>query len=134
MERAATDYFVGDEAKPALNLVEPRTAGRCEMEVEAMTFGLPVIISNNVDIHDEIAKAGAGLIVSPTVEELCAAIWVLSNDPLLRFEMGQRAKALVQRKFCGHINARETLRVYRDVIQDSRESSAWKDWPKPLAV
>ena len=39
MERAAPDHFLGDEAKPALNLVEPRTAGRGEMEVETTTFG-----------------------------------------------------------------------------------------------
>src|ERR1700704_2828469 len=39
MERAATDHFFGDEAKPALHLVEPGTAGRREMEVEATTFG-----------------------------------------------------------------------------------------------
>jgi len=102
--------------------------------VEAMTFGLPVIISNRVDIQAEIAKAGAGLIVSPAIEELCAAIRTLSNDPLLRCEMGQRAMDLAQRRFCGAANAGETLRVYRDIIQDSRESSAWKSLPKPLAV
>jgi glycosyltransferase involved in cell wall biosynthesis len=102
--------------------------------VEAMTFGLPVIISDRVNIHDEIAKVRAGLIISTSVEELCKAIRTLSNDPLLRFEMGQRGKDLVQRRFCGAANARETLRVYRDIIQDSRESSAWKTLPRPLTV
>ena len=102
--------------------------------VEAMTFGVPVIVSNNIDIHDEIAKARAGLIVSTAVEDLCAAIRKLANDPLLRFEMSERAKDLVQRKFCGAVNALETLRVYRDIIQNSRESSAWKSLPKPLVV
>ena|ERR1035437_421785 len=38
MESAATDHFVGDESKPTFHLIEPRTAGRCEVEVDAAAF------------------------------------------------------------------------------------------------
>jgi glycosyltransferase involved in cell wall biosynthesis len=94
--------------------------------LEAMTFGLPVIVSNHVNIHDEVAKARAGLIVSPTVEELCTAIRTLSNDPLLRYEMSVRATRLVDSTFSVVSTAGETLRIYRDVIRASRESTAWR--------
>ena len=39
MESAATNHFIGDEAKPTLHLIEPGTASRREMEVE--TAALP---------------------------------------------------------------------------------------------
>jgi glycosyltransferase involved in cell wall biosynthesis len=94
--------------------------------VEAMTFGLPVVISSNVNIHDEITKARAGLVISPGVDELCAAIRTLADDPLLRFEMGIRARKFVASRFSAKVTASETLRIYRDVIRDSRESSAWR--------
>src|SRR5450759_752514 len=38
---ASADELVGDEAEPALDLVDPAGAGRGEMHVEAWMFGQP---------------------------------------------------------------------------------------------
>ena len=37
-EGAAPNHAVGDQAEPAFDLIEPRTAGRCEMKVEPASF------------------------------------------------------------------------------------------------
>jgi len=102
--------------------------------VEAMAFGLPIIISNKVNIHIEIEKAQAGLVVSPTAAELCGAIRTLADDPGLRLEMGRKARQLVAAEFSAAATARETLKIYRDIIDESRESTAWKTLPKSLAA
>ena len=98
--------------------------------MEAMAFGLPVIISNEVNIHDDIAKASAGLVVSPETEELYRAILKLLEKPQLRTEMGERARRFVELNHSPASTAREMTRVYRDIIQGSYESLAWRTSPK----
>jgi len=98
--------------------------------MEAMASGLPVIISNEVNIHGDIAKAKAGLVVSPEPEELYSAILELLEKPQLRTEMGERARSFIELNHSPASTAREMTRVYRDVIQGSYESSAWRMSPK----
>ena len=38
MESAAADHFAGDRSEPTLEPIEPRTAGRCEVEMEAVAL------------------------------------------------------------------------------------------------
>ena len=42
--------------------------------VEAMAIGLPVIVSNRVAIHREVANANAGLVVGCTIDQLSEAL------------------------------------------------------------
>jgi len=100
--------------------------------MEAMASGLPVIISNEVNIHGEIAKAKAGLVVSPEPEELYSAILELLERPGLRTEMGERSRRFVEFNHSPASTAREMARVYRDVIQGSYESPAWRMSPKSV--
>ena len=37
-ESAASNHLVGDEPKPTFHLIEPGTAGRCELGVETVAF------------------------------------------------------------------------------------------------
>ncbi len=94
--------------------------------MEAMAFGLPVIISNEVNIHNEIAKAKAGLVVAAETDELFTAILELLEKPQLRTEMGERARRFVELNHSPASTAREMTRVYRDIIQGSYESPAWR--------
>ncbi len=100
--------------------------------IEAMASGLPVIISNEVNIHGDIAKAKAGLVVSPEPEELYSAILELLEKPQLRTEMGERARRFIELNHSPASTAREMTRVYRDVIQGSYESPAWRMSPKSV--
>ena len=37
IERAATNGLIGDQSEPAFHLIDPRTAGRREMQMKAWT-------------------------------------------------------------------------------------------------
>ncbi len=60
-ERAAADGLLGDEAEPALDLVQPRGVGRCVMDMVAWPFGEPrldlgvlvggVVVDDEMDIQ-----------------------------------------------------------------------------------
>ena len=57
MESAAADHFVCDQAKPTLDLIEPRTAGRREMEMEAATlFGLEPALNSSALVGAVVVK------------------------------------------------------------------------------
>jgi glycosyltransferase involved in cell wall biosynthesis len=93
---------------------------------EAMAAGLPVVISDRVNIHNEIRDAGAGVVVSPTVEALYRAMRMLASDSTLRKEMGLRGRNFVATRFSVATTTRETLQIYEDVISKSRVSNSWR--------
>jgi glycosyltransferase involved in cell wall biosynthesis len=93
---------------------------------EAMAAGLAIIISDQINIHDEIEKAAAGLVVSRTLDSLCEGILKLLTDPELRAEMARNGRELVRNRFSPEAITQETIRVYEDVINNSRHSAAWK--------
>jgi glycosyltransferase involved in cell wall biosynthesis len=93
---------------------------------EAMAAGLAIIISDQINIHAEIEKAAAGLIVSPNRHSLREGILKLLNDPARRAEMARNGRELVSHRFSRETITRETIRVYEDVVNDSRHSAAWK--------
>ena len=66
--------------------------------VEAMSFGIPVIVSNKVGIFDSIVNNQAGLVVNNSVDELVEAIKFINNKKKLQF-FGTNAKKLVNKKY-----------------------------------
>jgi glycosyltransferase involved in cell wall biosynthesis len=66
---------------------------------EAMAARLPVIVSPAVNIADDIAAAGAGLVVQKAVEPLADAILGLLRDPERRRTMGDAGRRLVAERY-----------------------------------
>jgi glycosyltransferase involved in cell wall biosynthesis len=66
---------------------------------EAMAVGCPVIVSDCVAIHDEIAQARAGLVVPCEVPALAAAIEKLLPNPDLRKQLTARAQQLARERY-----------------------------------
>jgi glycosyltransferase involved in cell wall biosynthesis len=80
--------------------------------VEAMACGLPVVISDQIGIHREVAAAGAGVIVPCGTDELADALARLSADPQARREHGARAQCLARHRFSMETMTSELLRLY----------------------
>lgn len=67
--------------------------------VEALACELPVVISNQVNIHAEVSGAGAGLVTRCDAVEVAQALEVLLNDPNRRRTMGAAGRQLVQARY-----------------------------------
>ncbi|HXG59031.1 MAG TPA: glycosyltransferase [Thermoanaerobaculia bacterium] len=67
--------------------------------LEAMAAAAPVVVTPEVGLADDVAKARAGLVSSGHPRDLAAAIARIVNDPEQRHEMGQRARKLVEETF-----------------------------------
>lgn len=80
--------------------------------VEAMAAGLPVVISDRVDIHQEVTGAGAGLVVPCAIAPLAQALLDLLGSARLRDEIGTRARAFADAHFSWDKVAVDTVMMY----------------------
>jgi glycosyltransferase involved in cell wall biosynthesis len=92
--------------------------------VEAMAAGLPIIISNRVNIHAEVDRAGAGLVVDLDSNELAHAVSILLDDDAKRRSMGQLGQSLVESSFTWNKVAAMTVSMYETVIAQSKSENA----------
>ena len=67
--------------------------------VEALACELPVVISDQVNIHAEISSAGAGLVTRCDAGEVAQALETLLADADRRRAMGEAGRRLVQTRF-----------------------------------
>ena len=85
--------------------------------VEAMAAGLPIVISNRVNIWREIADAQAGLVVHRDPGEVARAIASVLNDSTARSTMGERARRLVAERFTWTAAGERMSAVYRGIVE-----------------
>lgn len=114
-----TGYLKGDERLGALAASDifalPATGeGQPMAALEAMAAELPVILSPGCNM-DEVARAGAGFVVEPTVAAFSEKLTLLLNDRALRREMGQRARQLVEERFAWDGIAERLEGLYRSL-------------------
>jgi glycosyltransferase involved in cell wall biosynthesis len=83
--------------------------------VEAMAAGLPVIISDRVNIWREVASAGAGIIVRCNSEELAAALTLALDNPALLHSMSAAGRQLSAECFTWPIAARKMIEIYQSI-------------------
>ncbi len=87
---------------------------------EAMAAGLPVVISDQVNIHAEISQANAGIVTRCDADEVAGAILKILNDDSLRAEMGQNARKLVFDKFTWDKIADDMVESYKKIIEEHK--------------
>ncbi len=97
--------------------------------VEAMASGLPVVISNRVNIWREVAGANAGIVVNCDAVALADGLVALLDDSELRRTMGENGRQLVRQRYDWKITGEQMLGVYREILSKSsrwfpRENSA----------
>ena len=67
--------------------------------IEAMYFGLPVVITRNVGISPSVERIGAGIVIDKDEEQLTGAILKILNNPDLAAKMGEAGRKLVETEF-----------------------------------
>ena len=87
--------------------------------VEAMAQGLPVVVSDRVNIWREIAAAEAGLVVRCDATELATAMASLLDDATLRRSMGEQGRRLVRRSFTWEVVADQMVALYERIVNES---------------
>jgi len=84
--------------------------------VEAMNAGLPVVITDEVAIADEVVRAGAGLSAPRTGEGFATALGDLLRDSAAAAEIGAAGRRLAIERYSRSASVDALMRVYREAI------------------
>jgi glycosyltransferase involved in cell wall biosynthesis len=97
--------------------------------VEAMTNRIPVLVSNRVNLSDEIAAAGAGWVVDLERGSLEAALAEALADKDERAERGAAGEELARSRYTWPAVVTELMRLYQSILETSRHKIADSGWP-----
>ena len=84
--------------------------------VEAMACGVPVVISDKVNIWREVAASGAGKVASCDADRFAEIISELLDNPEAAKEMGEKGKALVKERYQWSSVALALEDAYRSIV------------------
>lgn len=88
--------------------------------VEAMACGLPVVISDQVNIHTEVAASGGGLVTRCDVDEVAGAVTGLLEDENRCRIMGQAGRHAAQAQYAWPAIVEALTHEYETVIARAR--------------
>lgn len=88
--------------------------------VEALACALPVVISDQVNIHAEISGAGAGLVTRCDADEVAQGLETLLNDAERRRAMGEAGRRLVRARYTWPAIVEALTAEYERVIERHR--------------
>jgi glycosyltransferase involved in cell wall biosynthesis len=82
---------------------------------EAMCVGLPVVVSDKVNLAGDIGAAEAGLVVPLESGRLADAIVALLRDPARRQRMGAAGRRLVRERYSAAAVGAQLRRAYEEI-------------------
>lgn len=85
--------------------------------VEAMAAGLPIILSDQVGICQEVASAQAGYVVTTDDVSLAAALERMLADDNTRTVMGQNAHRLAEKQYSLNAMSHHLQQMYQEAIR-----------------
>jgi glycosyltransferase involved in cell wall biosynthesis len=90
---------------------------------EAMACGTPVIATTAGALPEVVGDEGAGILVPPRDgKALADAVMKVLADARLRRSMGEKGRRRAEENFAWPVAARNTMAVYRDVIESYRRA------------
>lgn len=86
------------------------------VNIEAMHMGLPLLVSNEVYIYQEIQQAGAGLICVPTTHSVTEQLRKMLNGSLDLVAMGRNGRELVEKRYRSEIATAALVKTYEEIL------------------
>lgn len=84
--------------------------------VEAMYFGLPVIVTKYVGVAPWIEKSKAGFVVSKNPESIAQAAFKVLENEVSQRQMGENGKLIIRQNFIMSKIASQWVEIYKELI------------------
>jgi glycosyltransferase involved in cell wall biosynthesis len=88
-----------------------------QVVVEAMASGVPVVISDRVNIWPDVAKADAGLVVPCDVAATAQALHSVLDDPARGRQMGSNGRRWVAEHLPWQVVAAQMTNAYEEIVR-----------------
>lgn len=99
-------------------LVPPKAEGYGLVVEEAMSFGLPVVVSNIYALPEMVEEGRTGLVVKPgDSDDLAEKLEILIKNAGLRRKMGENAQKRFLEKFWARETNKKLLLIYQKACQ-----------------
>ncbi len=95
--------------------------------IEAMAHGLPVLLTKEVGLANEVEEAGAGLVTSSNLEEISASWQKLLLRPDLCKSMGDQGKKLVREQFASDVVATRMIDCFEKILEANSTASRYRN-------
>jgi glycosyltransferase involved in cell wall biosynthesis len=89
-----------------------------QVVAEAMASGVPVVISDQVNIWPEVSKAGAGLVVPCDAEATAQALRIVLDDPVRGRQMGSNGRRWAAAHLPWKVVAAQMASAYEEIVRD----------------
>lgn len=99
--------------------------------LEAMSAGLPVVVTDTCGLAPVVAETGCGIVVDDSLDALTSAMRRLLADPELRREQGRRARQAAQERFSMRAIAEDLQTIYRRAVDGQGEAATRGADPLP---
>jgi glycosyltransferase involved in cell wall biosynthesis len=93
------------------------TENFCNVAIEAMALGVPVVVSSGVGIAGQIEEAGAGVVVAPNADALKSAMERMLGEPEVLRRYGLAGRALAAGSFSWSAVGAKTDALYRELMR-----------------
>ncbi|CAA2141116.1 Alpha-monoglucosyldiacylglycerol synthase [Hyphomicrobium sp. ghe19] len=91
--------------------------------VEALFAGLPCVLAEGVAIAEDVARAGAGIVVPPKAAEVARALESLLDDEAERRSMANRARIFAEDTFSSRVMGQRLIEIYQNVRAPRRTNA-----------
>lgn len=89
--------------------------------IEAMACGLPVVISDQVNIHSDVQSVGAGFVTGCEVSEVADRVSSVLNCATQRQSMGQAGREATKERYAWSVIVDSLSEQYVSLIEKARE-------------
>lgn len=89
--------------------------------VEAMSIGIPVLVTDRVNINADIIQSGAGVVSSTDPQDICRGLVNMTKSKIRLKTMGKRAKELVENRYMSDVVQIEMVSLYRTAYSRHNE-------------
>jgi glycosyltransferase involved in cell wall biosynthesis len=81
-----------------------------------MAAGVPVVVSDQVAVHSEVERAGAGLVCTCSSKSLASALCRILEDPAAAKRMGANGAAVARERYSISAVTARLLKVYDSIL------------------
>ncbi|NLH39965.1 MAG: glycosyltransferase [Elusimicrobia bacterium] len=85
--------------------------------IEAMAWGVPIVISNKVGVYDDVEKNKAGIIVETNIESVYYGMKTLLENNNLRIEISKNAQKMVKEYYDIDKVTDNMIKMYEEVLK-----------------